>query len=166
MNNPFSSYFNFCKKDYVIAFTAAVLSFILILIPSTSQLGWGIILGSISVLLVNAYVPPTKKSTPKTHTDDASETPQDDGSVKTIFVGNLAFKANKQELNKLFSEHGQVHSVRLMTDRATRKPRGFGFVEMSAEDAGSAIEALDEYEFFGRQLRVNEANERRPRNEA
>ncbi|MDH5190854.1 MAG: RNA-binding protein [Gammaproteobacteria bacterium] len=80
--------------------------------------------------------------------------------MKTIFVGNLAFKARRDELSKLFSEYGQVNSVRIMTDRETRRPRGFGFIEMNSSDAKAAIKALDGYEFMGRDLKVNEANER------
>ncbi|MGD8577446.1 MAG: hypothetical protein PVG13_10180, partial [Thiohalophilus sp.] len=49
--------------------------------------------------------------------------------VESIFVGNLAFKATPNALRKLFEDYGDVHAVRLMTDRATRRPRGFGFVE-------------------------------------
>lgn len=48
-----------------------------------------------------------------------------------------------------------------MTDRETRRPRGFGFIEMGASDAKAAIKALDGYEFMGRDLKVNEANERK-----
>ncbi len=81
--------------------------------------------------------------------------------VKTLFVGNLAFKARRDEVSKLFSEYGQVNSVRIMTDRETRRPRGFGFIEMNAGDAKAAIKALDGYEFMGRDLKVNEANERK-----
>jgi len=83
------------------------------------------------------------------------------GANKTIFVGNLAFRARKDDLQKLFSEYGQVNSVRIMTDRETRKPRGFGFIEMSESDAARAIKALDGFEFMGRNLKVNEANERK-----
>jgi len=81
--------------------------------------------------------------------------------LKTLFVGNLAFKARRDELSTLFSEYGQVNSVRIMTDRETRRPRGFGFIEMNANDAKAAIKALDGYEFMGRELKVNEANERK-----
>lgn len=78
----------------------------------------------------------------------------------TLFVGNLAFKANRIALQKLFSDYGQVHSARIMLDRATRRPRGYGFVEMDAADAEKAIKALDGAEFFGRPLKVSLAKER------
>lgn len=85
--------------------------------------------------------------------------------TESIFVGNLAFKMPPNALRELFEQYGQVHSVRLMTDRVTRKPRGFGFVEMNRKEARAAIRALDGTEFFGRQLKVNIAKERKPQQE-
>jgi hypothetical protein len=85
--------------------------------------------------------------------------------TESIFVGNLAFKAPPHALRELFEQYGQVHGIRLMTDRVTRKPRGFGFVEMSRKEARAAIRALDGVEFFGRQLKVNIANERKSQEE-
>ena len=79
--------------------------------------------------------------------------------VKTIYVGNLHFSATEPEIRELFAQHGEVHSVKLITDRETGRPRGFGFVEM--DDEAAAISALNENEFGGRTLRVNHAKERR-----
>ena len=81
--------------------------------------------------------------------------------TKKLYVGNLPFTATEDELRELFSKHGTVHSVTLITDRDTGRPRGFGFVEM--ENHTAAITALDGYEMGGRALRVNEAEERRER---
>jgi len=78
---------------------------------------------------------------------------------QTLFVGNLAFKASETELRKLFGQHGEVFSIRLMLDKVTRKPRGYGFVEMDEGGAKKAIAALNEQEFMGRPLRVSTANE-------
>ena len=86
--------------------------------------------------------------------------------VKNIYVGNLPFSTNEIEIRELFEQHGEVHSVNLITDRYTGRLRGFGFVEMEEEDANKAIEALNDTDFGGRNLRVNEARpreERRPR---
>ncbi len=83
------------------------------------------------------------------------------GEPYSVFVGNLNFKAKPEELRELFAHYGRVHSVRIMTDRATRRPRGFGFVEMDEKGARKAIPALDGQEFLGRKLRVNEGKERR-----
>lgn len=80
---------------------------------------------------------------------------------KRIYVGNLPFSANDQEVRELFEEFGEVTSVNLITDRETGRPRGFGFVEMG-EGGSEAIEALNGKEMGGRTLNVNEA---RPRTE-
>ena len=78
-----------------------------------------------------------------------------------IYVGNIAFSSTEDELRELFARHGAVRSVKLINDRVTGKPRGFGFVEME-DDAGAnaAIEALNGAEVGGRQLRVSSARER------
>lgn len=80
-----------------------------------------------------------------------------------IYVGNLPFSAEASELEQLFATYGEVTSVALPTDRETGRPRGFGFVEMSKEDATKAIRALDGQDFGGRALRVNEAEPREQR---
>ena len=80
-----------------------------------------------------------------------------------IYVGNLPFSATEDELRALFAEHGSVQDVRLISDRETGRPRGFGFVEMTEQtEAEAAIEGLNGKEVDGRELRVNEA---RPREE-
>jgi len=80
-----------------------------------------------------------------------------------IYVGNLPFNASETEVRELFEQHGTVHSVNLMTDRETGRPRGFGFVEMDESEAEAAIKELDGADLSGRTLRVNEAKERGPR---
>lgn len=84
-----------------------------------------------------------------------------DGPSLTLYVGNLAFKANRHALAKLFSEHGEVLNARIATDKNTRKPRGYGFVEMPAADALKAMSALNGETFFGRKLNVTEAKDQR-----
>ena len=80
-----------------------------------------------------------------------------------IYVGNLPFSATEDELRALFAEHGSVQDVRLISDRETGRPRGFGFVEMADDDAKAAISALDGADMGGRTLRVSEARDPRPR---
>ena len=77
-----------------------------------------------------------------------------------IYVGNLPFTADQEEVRALFSQHGTVESVSLPTDRETGRPRGFGFVEMSQADASRAIAALNGHTMGGRPLRVNEAQDK------
>ncbi|HKJ09171.1 MAG TPA: RNA-binding protein [Gammaproteobacteria bacterium] len=83
--------------------------------------------------------------------------------MKSIYVGNLPFSASDEDIRTLFSQYGTVHAVKLVMDRETGRPRGFGFVEMEAGDAATAIERLNGTEFGGRTLRVNEARERAER---
>ncbi len=83
--------------------------------------------------------------------------------MKKIYVGNLPFSATEGEVKELFEQHGSVTSVNLITDRDTGRFRGFGFVEMDEADADSAIKALNDQDFGGRPLRVNEARDRQPR---
>ena len=76
-----------------------------------------------------------------------------------IYVGNISWGLTDQDLENVFTEHGTVTSAKIITDRATGRSRGFGFVEMS--DGGeAAIEALHETEVDGRSLVVNESRPR------
>ena len=77
-----------------------------------------------------------------------------------LYVGNLPFTATEQSVHALFSKHGTVEKVSLISDRDTGRPRGFGFVEMPNADASRAMQALNGTEFEGRALKVNEAQER------
>ena len=76
-----------------------------------------------------------------------------------IYVGNISWGMNDQDLENLFAEQGTVTSAKIITDRMTNRSRGFGFVEMS-DGAEAAIEALHEAEVDGRKLVVNESRPR------
>ena len=82
-----------------------------------------------------------------------------------LFVGNLPFSVDEQQLRTLFEEGGrQVSEVKIVTDRDTGRPRGFAFVDMSTEqEAQAAINSLNGRDMGGRALTVNEARERAPR---
>jgi RNA recognition motif-containing protein len=81
---------------------------------------------------------------------------------KKLYVGNLPFSSTEQDLEDLFGRYGSVASVSVITDRETGRPRGFAFVEMEdASAAESAIRALDGTNFDGRNIKVNEAQDRR-----
>lgn len=75
-----------------------------------------------------------------------------------LYVGNLPFSASENDVRDLFAQYGEVHSVKLVSDRDTGRPRGFGFVEM--DNADEAQQALDNYALDGRNLKVNEARDR------
>src|SRR5512146_1250000 len=78
-----------------------------------------------------------------------------------VFVGNLDFNTTRAEVQTLFAEVGEVRDVFLPTDRESGRPRGFAFVEYaSEEDAAKAIEKFNGYQFSGRALRVNAAEDR------
>jgi RNA recognition motif-containing protein len=80
---------------------------------------------------------------------------------RKIFVGNLSFDTTSADLEALFAEAGTCDSASVITDRATGRSRGFGFVEMSsAGEAAKAIAALNGRELHGRTLNVSEARER------
>lgn len=77
---------------------------------------------------------------------------------RKLYVGNLPYDTGEQDLEQLFNKVGPVESVAVMRDGTTGRARGFGFVEMSSEeDAQKAIQQLNESEFGGRNLTVNEA---------
>lgn len=82
-----------------------------------------------------------------------------DPSTKTLYVGNLPYKANESHVKDLFAKHGEVFAVRLMKDKRTGKRRGFGFVVMAATDAQPAIDALNEKDYMQRTLKVRIAND-------
>jgi RNA recognition motif-containing protein len=84
-------------------------------------------------------------------------------SNKRLYVGNLPFDATTEDVRTAFEAFGTVHDVSLVSDRDTGRPRGFGFVEMDSEPAKAAIEGLNDKDFGGRNLTVNEARERTSR---
>jgi len=78
-----------------------------------------------------------------------------------LYVGNLSYRVSDSDLNELFAPFGTVISARVILDRDTQRSRGFGFVEMEdAAAAKQAVEDLNEKEFMGRRLKVNEARPR------
>ncbi|OGU60721.1 MAG: RNA-binding protein [Ignavibacteria bacterium GWF2_33_9] len=74
-----------------------------------------------------------------------------------IYVGNLPFSATDESLKEIFTEYGQVQSAKVIVDRETGRSKGFGFVEMSDNAARKAITELNETEYEGKQITVNEA---------
>lgn len=87
-----------------------------------------------------------------------------DGMAKRIYVGNLPWATTSDDLRDMFSQHGEVESAEVISDRETGRSRGFGFVAMTSDEAtAKAIEALNGHDLDGRPLVVNEARERQPR---
>ena len=84
---------------------------------------------------------------------------------KKLYVGNLPYSVTDQKLNEMFPEFGEVTSAKVIADYDSGRSKGFGFVEMSMpEEAGNAITELDEKEFDGRAIKVNEARPKADRN--
>jgi RNA recognition motif-containing protein len=84
----------------------------------------------------------------------------------SIYVGNIAYSVSEEDIKEVFADYGTVKRVTVPMDRETSRPRGFAFVEMSADaEEDAAIEALDGAEWLGREIRVNKARpkEERPR---
>lgn len=77
-----------------------------------------------------------------------------------LFVGNLPWSVGDNELAQIFASHGEVQSARVISDRDTGRSRGFGFVEMETSDIGALIRATDGHEVDGRNLRVNQAEDK------
>jgi RNA recognition motif-containing protein len=83
----------------------------------------------------------------------------------SIYVGNLPFQVTTEDITDVFAEYGTVKKVHLPTDRETGRVRGFAFVEMGSEaEEDKAIGALDGAEWMERELKVNKAKPREPRN--
>lgn len=80
------------------------------------------------------------------------------GNMRTLYVGNLPFKINEEEITKLFSQHGAVNEVRLVKDRRTGRKKGYGFIEMEAAGAERALAKLNEQVFEGRTLKIRAAH--------
>ena len=84
-----------------------------------------------------------------------------------IFVGNLSNEVNEKELAAIFAEHGSVSNVRIVRDGSNQILRGYGFVEMVRKvEAKKALKTLNNFEFKGKKMAVNEARPDRDRNSA
>jgi len=85
-----------------------------------------------------------------------------------IYVGNMSYQTTEESIRSLFEEYGEVEKVTMIMDRETQRPKGFGFVVMSDDTAAAkAVEELNQKEFDGRTLKINEAQpkEFKPRRE-
>lgn len=133
---------------FIVALVLAVIAFFLV---SNIQLSS---IAIAAIVFASAFIAPLIGGS---SSDDQAAANND---VKTLYVGNLPYRANEAAVRELFSQYGQVQSVRLMKDKHTGKRRGFGFVEISAADADSAISELNDSEFQQRTLKVREAKER------
>ncbi|RDU66967.1 RNA-binding protein [Helicobacter didelphidarum] len=80
--------------------------------------------------------------------------------MKSIYVGNLPYRATQEEIRDLFAQFGEVLSSVMINDKVTKKFKGYAFIEMEDENANTAIATLNGETFLGRILKVNEANQK------
>merc|ERR1712071_64729 len=81
--------------------------------------------------------------------------------MASLFVGNIPWKCSEQDIGDMFAAHAEVRSVKIIQDRETGRPRGFGFLELAnPADADRVIGKMDGFDIEGRQLRVNLANQK------
>ena len=84
--------------------------------------------------------------------------------MKKLFVGNLPYTVTSEQLTEIFSEHGEVTSANVITDRMNGRSKGFGFVELAeSADLNAVIEATNGKEIDGRAITVSEARPQQPR---
>ncbi len=137
----------------IIAITFAIITFFI-----TNTISASPTIAAACVFISAFIAPLIVSSSDSTSTATTATVNTDD--VKTLYVGNLPYRANEAAVKELFTNYGHVQSVRLMKDKHTGKRRGFGFVEMAANDINKAISALNDTEFQQRTLKVREAKER------
>ena len=82
-------------------------------------------------------------------------------NTNVLYVGNIPFKAREDEVQRLFEAYGSVKSVRLVRGGPSRRPKGYGFVEMASDKDVKAALVLNGEDFAGRKLRVNEAKDKK-----
>lgn len=138
------------QKSFIFSVILAVVGFVIVKFALQSLelnaallFGVGLLLGGVFISAVS----------PKNAEEAAVKT-------KTLYVGNLPYRANEGVVRALFEEQGKVFNVRLLKDKNTGKRRGFGFVEMALTDADSAIAKLNDSEFQQRTLKVREAKQK------
>ncbi len=146
-------------QTVIIAVVLAIIAYVITLTIPVSAIHIA------GLVFISAFIAPLVAGNNSTNTSKSSKQSSSEEEAKTLYVGNLPYRANETAVRELFSAHGTVVSVRLMKDKHTGKRRGFGFVEMAANDIDSAISALNDTEFQQRTLKVREAKERPERAE-
>jgi len=121
-------------------------------------LGIGLFIGH---LIATCSQPSPTQNKPATKQAAKTTAASQSGDTISLYVGNLAYRAQRDDLQALFAQYGQVNSVRIMNDRVTRRPRGYAFIEMESNGAYEALSQLDNTDFCGRNLRVSEAKQKK-----
>jgi RNA recognition motif-containing protein len=132
-------------------------------LPQSAIFAAGLLIGGVFIAIKSN---PSEKTPTTAKTASTPDAEKVSGPTKTIYVGNLPYRANEVIIKELFERYGFVHSVRLLKDRQTGKRRGFGFVEMEEAAGEKAISALNESDFQQRTLKVREAKDRPEKEES
>lgn len=126
-----------------------------------SMFSAGVLLNAVLIFILSSITKSSSSvssapvSSPSISTDVES-----DEDVSTLYVGNLPYRANEQIVKEHFEKFGYVRSVRLMKDKRTGKRKGFGFVEVAAQEADSMIKELNDSEFEERTIKVRPAKDK------
>lgn len=136
------------QKSFIFAVILAVVGFVIVKLASLALdpallFGAGLLIGGLVIAAMSSV-----------------STEEAEVKTKTLYVGNLPYRANEGVVRTLFEEQGKVFNVRLLKDKNTGKRRGFGFVEMAQADADNAIAKLNDSEFQQRTLKVREAKQK------
>jgi len=141
-------------KLFAAAVVASLLGFFAVFaigpgaIPDASLFATGIIIGTIFGGMLVALYPSTET------------TSNNSSSTSNIYVGNLPFNAGQDDIKNIFSPYGEVIDIRMVKDRRSKRFKGYAFVEMVSAGAEAAIKQLNDTDYAGRTLRVNEAKKK------
>ncbi|MGO2167348.1 RNA recognition motif domain-containing protein [Pseudoalteromonas sp.] len=138
------------QKSFIFSIIIAVLGFVIVKFALSSLQLDPALLFAVGLLIGGLII----AAMPSSGVEEAEV------KTKTLYVGNLPYRANEGVVRALFEEQGKVFNVRLLKDKNTGKRRGFGFVEMAEADADSAIAKLNDSEFQQRTLKVREAKQK------
>lgn len=122
----------------------------------------GVLLNAILIFILSSMTKSSSSVSPATVSSPAATNTdvESDEDVSTLYVGNLPYRANEQIVKEHFEKFGYVRSVRLMKDKRTGKRKGFGFVEVAAQEADSMIKELNDSEFEERTIKVRPAKDK------
>jgi RNA recognition motif-containing protein len=127
-----------------------------------SMFAVGVIVNAVLIFILSGMTKSNASAASNTVTSSSipNDDDESDEDVSTLYVGNLPYRANEQIVKEHFENFGYVRSVRLMKDKRTGKRKGFGFVEVSAQEADSMIEKLNDSEFQERTIKVRPAKDK------
>ena len=118
------------------------------------------VVGVLGTWLILTITQPPQQGTYAKQSKGHNKQATPNGDLTTLYIGNLAYKVPEKVIKSHFEQYGYVDSVRLMKDRRSGKRKGFGFVEVGAQDAQRMINNLNDTEFSERTLKVRLAKEK------